>query len=299
MRRFLFRLGLFLLPILALLCCLEMLLRRIPNDYSRKDHHLSRHGREIRFLVLGNSHAYHGVDPDRMAPGGFNAANISQDYRLDLAILERHLAGMPDLEHIFIPLSFGSLGAQLEEGPEAWREKNYVLYMGIPPVRFALKHRMEVLNRPMADQVRSVHDHLRNGKDHVRCSSSGWGQARPLAMQDLVTSGREAAERHRKEDRCANGNADLNRLIALAAERGIMVHLFLPPAWITYRNMLDAQQLSNVRRTGKELAANFPNVTFDDLLEDQRFTRSDLADADHLSSTGAMKLSSALSAYLK
>ena len=138
---------LFLAPVLLLLVALEIGLRRIPNDYAYKNERLVRDGAGLRFLVLGSSHAYRGVEPDSMGGAGFNAANISQDLSYDRAVLEHYLPHLPKLEYIVLPVSYGSLGGRLELGAEAWRVKNYTLYMGIDKDASNIKHYVELLNR--------------------------------------------------------------------------------------------------------------------------------------------------------
>lgn len=298
MKHYVVRLLLFLLPVLVLLAILELLLRRIPNDYSVKNEHMEREGADLHFLVLGNSHAYKGVDPDRMGPHGFNVANISQDYHWDRAVLDRYIGSMPRLEHVFIPLSYGSLGARLEQGQEAWRVKNYTLYMGIGSPHFALEHHLELLNRPMVAQLRMLRSHLEQGKNNVLCSSSGMGIAPSDPDMDLEANGRTAALRHLRDDRGADGNADLDAIIATATARGMHVHLFIPPGWTSYRDGLDPVQLANVRAKGLALSSAHELVTFDDLLADPRFVQEDFGDADHLSPSGAIKLSAILAAHL-
>jgi hypothetical protein len=299
MKRYLIRLCCFFVPVLVLLFIMEVMLRRIPNDYSLKHERMHRDGASLQFLVLGNSHAYKGVDPDRMGPNGFNAANISQDYRLDRAVLERYINGMPHVKHVFIPVSYGSLGARLEDGQEAWRVKNYALYMGIAPLHFDLQHHLELLNRPMVAQWRMIRDHWVLGKDNVLCSTSGIGIAREGGQVDLASNGKAAALRHRRSNGASERNVDLEAIIVLATERGVHVHLSIPPAWVTYRSELDPAQLANVRRTCQRLRTSTPLVTFDDLLADRRFVEGDFSDADHLSSAGAIKLSAILAEHLR
>ena len=77
---------LFLLPIMLLLGSMEHGLRQIPNDYSFKSQRMINDGASFEFLVLGNSHAYLGVDPDQMGSVGFNAANISPRIAIRLGV---------------------------------------------------------------------------------------------------------------------------------------------------------------------------------------------------------------------
>lgn len=300
MGTYLQRLFIFLLPVILLLGLLEALLRLIPNDYAFKHERLTQDGGTFVFLILGSSHAYKGVDPDLMASNGFNLANISQDLAHDRALLEHHIDGLTALHDVFLSISYGSLVGCLEDSPESWRVKNYTIYMNITSDRLNVSDHLELLGRPMAQQVKMLRDHLLYGKDNIRCSPNGANITAPKRSVNLAADGQEAAKRHTRPPgtSTAKNRAELDRIIALAATRGIRVHLFLPPAHASYRAALSHSQLEDVRLTCRALAARHPNVTFDDLLADPRFLQEDFGDADHLSPSGAAKLSRILAAYL-
>ncbi|MBK9288996.1 MAG: hypothetical protein IPN38_15265 [Flavobacteriales bacterium] len=246
---------LFLLPIMLLLGSMEHGLRQIPNDYSFKSQRMINDGASFEFLVLGNSHAYLGVDPDQMGSVGFNAANISQDFRYDHMLLERYLERMPHLEHLFIPVSYGSLVTSLESGQESWRVKNYAIYMDLEPAHLRLGDHIELLNRPMRAQVKMLAEHLLDKKDNLVCSHSGAGRASPGEPVDLVADGKRAALRHTRAESASMVEAreHLEEIVALAKREGIRVHLFLPPAWSTYRTELNARHLTHVVTTCRAL----------------------------------------------
>ncbi|HRH70935.1 MAG TPA: hypothetical protein PLB89_15640, partial [Flavobacteriales bacterium] len=293
-------LALFLLPVLLLLAGTERLLRRIPNDYSFKHRRMIEEGSSFKVLVLGNSHAYKGIDPDLMGSVGFNAANISQDLRYDRAILEKYLPSLPNLQHLVLPISYGSLGAELEQGRESWRVKNYVLYMGISEYATGLEHHLELVNRPMRDQVRMVRRYVQHGSDNRVCSESGTGSQRPAADLDLQRSGEDAAARHRRTsaEGIERSRHELERIVRLATERGIRVHLVTTPAYATYRNALNEPQLRNAISTCEHLARTNTLVDYIDLMADPRFLVDDFADADHLSVPGQRKLSRILGEWI-
>jgi hypothetical protein len=296
MRTYIRHILAFLLPIVCLLAGTEVLLRQIPNDYAFKAERMINDGREFEFLVLGSSHAYRGVDPDQMDRKGFNAANISQDLSYDRAILERYIASMPQLKDLFIPISYGSLTSELEQGPEAWRAKNYILYMDLPGRSFQLSDHFELMNGPLREHVQRLKAYLLAGKDNRVCAFSGSSQKQVDPDIDLVADGLKAAKRHSHPGRSTeSAEGHLRAIIDLAVDRGIRVHLFIPPAWKTYREHLDPKQLATVRKVCQHYADSVPSVTYHDLLADQQFIEADFADADHLSASGQVKLSRILS----
>lgn len=292
MRTYIRHILAFLLPIMFLLAGTEVLLRQIPNDYAFKAERMINDGREFEFLVLGSSHAYRGVDPDQMGRKGFNAANISQDLSYDRAILERYIGSMPQLKDLFIPISYGSLTSELEQGPEAWRAKNYILYMDLPGRSFQPTDHFELMNGPLREHFQRLRAYLLTGKDNRICSSSGSSEKQTGPEIDLVADGLKAAKRHSHPGHStASAERHLRAIIELAVERGIRVHLFIPPAWKTYREHLDPEQLATVRNVCQHYADSVPSATYHDLLADPLFIGSDFADADHLSANGQAKLS--------
>lgn len=300
MRKFLARSFWFILPMLAMIIALEVGLRDIPNDYSYKHDRLRKDGATFDFLVLGNSHAYRGVDPQQMRSTGFNASNISQDHKLDRVLLESYLADLPNLKVILLPVSYASIGSRLANGSEAWRTKNYVLYMGLPVKSEGLEQRLELLNRPMREQVRMLRDYWLTGEDNVQCDRSGAGLKAMPDTLDIRAYAVKAAARHRANSSSvvAENRKELERISDLAMERGIRVILFMPPALAPYRERLDTLQLATVLAIAGELDSKKPNVEFHDLLADPRFEISDFSDADHLGPAGASKLSSILEGYM-
>lgn len=296
MKTFWTALLLFLIPIFLLLAAMEFELRRIPNDYSYKHERLVRDGGAFRYLVLGSSHAYRGVEPERVGEGGFNASNISQDLGYDRIILERYSPYLPDLKYVILPISYGSLGGQLAEGKEAWRVKNYTLYMGIDKDAHEVEHYFELLNRPMREQVQMLTSYIFHGKDNRVCANSGASSRSTSMDRDLERSGKEAAARHFHPslERMENGKREVLKIARMAEENGFRLLLFTAPAWSTYTDHLDSTQLRHTVEFCQELAASDPMVEYQDLLRDPRFLESDFADADHVSLSGQRKLSKIL-----
>jgi hypothetical protein len=292
MVRYLLRTMAFILPILGIIVMVECGLRAIPNNYSYTHERLLNHGDSIRILVLGNSHAFNGVDPLGFGVPAYNAANMSQDHRRDLAILEHYLAELPALRTIVLPLSYYSIGAVIEEGPEPWRVKNYAIYMDMPEQASSLEHRFEVLNARKSVSLRMLMDHLLYGSDNIRCRVNGGAPGRPKPGLDFVAHGKETAARHTfgPSGHYRINHAYLDRIIQLAAARGIQVHFFFPPCHKAYLDVMDPVQLALARKTGHELARTFQNVSYHDLSEDQRFIEIDFGNSDHLQASGTAKL---------
>ncbi len=300
MRTYLLRVFLFTAPLATLLVWMEHALRQVPNDYSFKRDRLLEDGASFQYLVLGNSHAYRGVDPDQLLVPGFNAANSSQSHSCDRAILEKYIDHLPALKHVFIPVSYCSIGIRTEESKEAWRAKNYVIYLGLDEFATHLEYRFELMNRPMPDQVKMLRAYWDQQKDNKLCKTGGaWPKARPKDL-DMERSAVAAAKRHYRgtKGNYAQNMRELQRIVTLANAHGIHVHLFAPPATWQYRAHVDPFQFQLSRSIAHYLVRNNSNVSFRDLWSDQRFVDEDFSDADHLGPLGARKLTAILAADL-
>ncbi len=290
----------FLFPVFLLLFAMEIMLRRIPNDYSFKNERLIRDGEAFRVLVLGSSHAYKGVDPDSLGPGGFNAANISQDLGYDRAMLEHYLPCLPKLKYVLLSVSYGSLGGQLASGKESWRVKNYAIHMGISKDARKLADHVELLNGTMQDHIQNLNDYLIHHRDNRVCKYNGAGSNRLPVNKSLDLSGKEAAERHYHSIASMEiGKSEIRTIAALAKEKGFRLLLFTTPAWSSYTSRLDSAQLRTTITYCEKLAASDPTVEYLDLLDDPRFLDPDFADADHLSASGQAKLSFILGSWIR
>ena len=301
MRRFLTIVTLVALPVLAVLLAIEVLLRRIPNDYSYKASYIEQHGDQVKVLVLGSSHSYRGVDTEVMECPGFNAANISQTYVYDLAMY-RHFAGrLTSLEWIVLPASYASLALDMRDGAEAWRIKNYVIYCGLSELARKPAHVLELLNHPFAEEIRMILDHQLHGMDNRVCLDGGAGPEKHVGKVDPQAAANTALRRQTANDPevVARNRAALEDLIELARRNGARIYLFIPPAERSYRLRYDPQQLDTLISTCTALAERYDHVAFRDLLDDPRFLPSDFSDVDHLNRDGATKLSLLIADDLK
>ena len=53
----------------------------------------------------------------------------------------------------------------------------------------------------------------------------------------------------------------------------IHVFLFTPPAWRTYRNNLNEEQLEILYKTMKNITKKYKNITYHSFLDDKRFIK--------------------------
>lgn len=300
MRWFVFRFALYTIPVLLIAALFEISLRQIPNNYSYIDDQLLHHGDSIEVLILGNSHAFNGVNPEGFGVPAFNAASISQDHRFDRALFERYLDRLPRLKAVVIPVSYASIGGRIELGNEPWRMKNYAIYMGQSAQTRNIEDRLEIMSRLKGEQFRSLIGFWFRGETNITCDRFGGKPGKSDRDLDFSTEAVVAVNRHSKGPLGpyrANLN-ELNELIRTAERRGIRTLLFAPPGHSTYRALLDPQQLGLSKVIPRQLDREHGSVRYIDLLADARFVTSDFSNPDHLNASGNKRLTSILAEEL-
>lgn len=112
------RMLLFVLPLALLFLSVEWYLRTIRTTYTEKEKGLS--GSNPELLILGNSHAAYGIDPDCFSREAFNGANIAQSLYFDKRIALKHLPELKNLKFVFISVDYHSLWFSSQEGRDVW-----------------------------------------------------------------------------------------------------------------------------------------------------------------------------------
>jgi hypothetical protein len=291
MKTFFKYLLIFILPIIILAVSLEVLLRRIPNEYSFKKQFLDRNSDSIRVLILGSSHSFCGINPEYMKSKSFNASLYSQSIDLDLKILKKYENNWHSLRYIVIPIDYYSLYYRLEQGIESWRIKNYNIYFDIKTNNSILDN-TEILGNKLNFNLNRLYQYYVCDKS-ITCSNLGWGvDFNSKNKKNLLATGKESAKRHQaKNNEFFDENVvTLKEIIEFAHARNIKVLLYTSPAYKTYVQNLEYHQLNNTINTVTKIANSYKNVVYYNLLNDKSFNEKDFYDADHLNEIGAKNL---------
>lgn len=299
MKRFILKTLLLILPILLFATVMEVLLRYIPNDYRFKRKYLDSHSGEIETLILGSSHSFYGIDPAYFHNNTFNASYNSQSLNYDYEILKKYEDRLENLTTIVLPVSYFTLFGRLEDGPDKWLIKNYILYYKINTSRKFCDH-TEILSNKFKVNLRRLVSYYIKGIPNSISSGLGWGTAyKSENARDLTETGKESALRHTRKDiesikytEIFNENVlELNNIVKWCKSRHVEVILFTPPAYVTYRRLLNTKQLNITLNILNELDVRNDNCLYMNLLSDPAFIAGDFYDSDHLSEIGAKKLS--------
>ncbi len=301
MKKFIIYIVFFAIPILAFAIIIELNLRNIPNNYSYKSNYLDSNSRNVQILFLGSSHAYYGINPEFVKSNSFNAAMTSQSLDYDLAILEKYNGKWDNLKVIILPVDYFSMFGMLKTGIEAWRVKNYNIYYGFnSSISFA--DNTEIFSKRLTDNYKRLIRYKTDNKSDLNCTTLGSGtDYNSHNSQNIVETGKIAAKRHTAKDyRWFDRNSDLlASIVSFAKERNIKIILYTSPAYKTYIENLDKNQLNRTYEVIQKIVNSNANVKYYNFLNDKSFDRTDFYDGDHLNEIGAKKMTLKMDSLIK
>ncbi|MEY3368774.1 MAG: hypothetical protein RI973_1929 [Bacteroidota bacterium] len=275
-------LFLFSLPILGL----EIMLRQPGSDsYAFKKHLIEETLADNEVLIIGNSLAWSGINPDSLGPNCINVANFEQAFYSDYKILEKYLPQSPRLKTVIMPVSVETCFSK----PNQRSEQSYSAYWGIVPhdkVR-KLEHYSAVMIYGFWPGIKKLFE---AGEE---TNGRGWGST-TVAYQYDPAAVEEKMQRIRSllaEDNFQESKADLQRIVNICRENQVRLILYIPPftqglsreleAHPDYQLMLDF--LDGISRQG---GAEVLDLRNDSLFADHLFR-----DVNHLNVEGAKVLS--------
>ena len=303
MRTLYLKIALFLAPLFLVWLALEVFYRQVPNNYSYKDQQLQKVAADIQTLVMGDSHAFYGVNPEYFKDPTFNLSNISQSLLTDELLLEKHIANLPALKTVFVNISYFTLSAKDNALESNWRKYFYHHNMGItaPSISFWNPQRYSMALIQRFDKSMDLVQKYHNNYTIVNATPLGYG------MQDAsdIVKDKEAisiviANKHEDNSLDFKHNtARLQRIIALCKKYEVAVVLLEMPVYPAYYNLLDTEKKEKIKSNLNNLSGVDDTVFYLDLSTNPLFEEPDLRDADHLTNSGAKKCSEYLNTYLK
>ena len=303
MRRLYLKIALFLAPLFLVWLALEVFYRQVPNNYSYKDQQLQNVAANVQTLVMGDSHAFYGINPVYFKDPTFNLSNISQSLLTDELLLEKHIANLPALKTVFINISYFTLSAKDNALESNWRKYFYHHNMGItaPSISFWNPQRYSMALIQRFDKSMDLVQKYHNNYTIVNATPLGYG------MQDAsdIVKDKEAisiviANKHEDNSLDFKHNtARLQRIIALCKKYEVAVVLLEMPVYPAYYNLLDTEKKEKIKSNLNNLSGVDDTVFYLDLSTNPLFEKPDLRDADHLTNSGAKKCSEYLNTYLK
>ncbi|WP_155827761.1 hypothetical protein [Gillisia sp. JM1] len=309
---FLKRLFVFMvLPIIVIIMT-EGFLRNKNSLYKEKIQGAIRDKEKIEIIILGNSHANFGVDPNAFDKYAYNLANVNQSIYFDKRILLSHLDEYKNLKYVLISADFHSLYFSSQGIRDVWsyydtgvryKNKNYLfedfshtLFGYTPKIilslfkREIIKHLSTeniVVDFPVQKGV-NLKDTIKKGfigyegKDVVAFNENNF-QGSAKSWNQKVESSKEKLEIEE----------DLNGLLQILINRDIVPILFTTPTFVEYNKYLKTSFL-NGNESDFDRISEKHNIPYWNFMNSQLFKSEDFYDHGHLNKKGAFKFAEML-----
>ena len=299
MRKFITKTLLFILPIVILAVFMEYSLRQIPNIYAYKKDCLDKNAEKIEILILGDSHALNGINPSYFSFNAFNASHGSQPWDLDYEILNKYKDSFNNLKVIILNVSTHSFWRDFETLDESWRKSQYAIYAGIKMNSLPWYENTEFISNKFLTNINRLKRYFFSGELSM-CDSLGYLKNKGTAYLQLPN------KRHVIDNIFSEKNArilekNLNILHSFSvfcSKRNVKLIFLVTPAYHTYRENTNTEQLNKMNETINDFVKEHPNCCYLNWFDDTDFVAEDFYNADHLNETGAEKLSKKLSQYI-
>ncbi len=308
MKLFIYRVLVFLLPVLTLLLVMELYIRSLPNEYTAKKEYMDMHAPQVETLILGNSHALNGINPAYMDGNAYNLAFAGQTLKYDWELLQYYGSSLTHLKNIIIPISYFSLYNNLESNStNKFRLKYYKINFGILREENIL-YNLEMVSVKFPKNISTIQQHLRGISPDKDSSGKreeylGWS-TRNYTVDDIEKEGKEKAAKHERYIRpgeLASNMHYLDNIISFAEQHKCKLYFITTPHYASYYRNMETDYFTRARHIMDSICSlpySTP-VRYIDMMKDSRFTKSDFVNSDHLSVSGAARLSSILNGLLR
>jgi len=293
MKKFLFGIFLFCIPLIIVTIGCEIFLRNLNNEYRQKRDQLEANADSIEVLILGSSHAMDGINPDKFTLYAHNLAFAGQSIHFDRKLTEKYLPVLPNLKYAILMLDYNSLYYENDEGRSFFYKYYYDIdYKNLKYCKENISQTFFVYNPEI---ILSMIEISLKYKGYYKLVK-GWINIMGR-NDDFVTS----VEKNRLRAKAFNemvhswdgGDSaliDLKEFISFLQAENITPILVNYPYYPLMRNFLDASVLESNKRIGLELSQKY-QIHYLDYFDDDSFTIADFFNCDHLNVEGAAKIS--------
>ncbi len=313
MKLFLKKLIYFLVFPIVFVLVMDIWLRNQESLYSVKYEGALLNKDSIEILILGNSHATYGVDPDAFEMYAYNLANVSQSIYFDKRLTTSLIDSLPNLKYVFISIDYHSLYFSSQGIRDIWsyygnkikyKNKNYVLedispfcYGYSPKVSLSLlkkrvlnflKYGKECLSYNVEVGV-NLNDTLKKGfiSFEEQCNSDFFNEeiykSRIDVFNKKIYSSTERGEVLK----------DLDHFIDNLIKNNVEPILYTTPTFTNYNTYLDSSILNQNYKDILGLLNKY-NISYLNFMDHPIFEKDDYYNADHLNKKGALKFSKML-----
>ncbi|EHQ01424.1 hypothetical protein [Gillisia limnaea] len=304
---FIKRLFVFMVLPIIMVIMTDGFLRNKNSLYKEKIQGAIQDKEKIEIIILGNSHANFGVDPNAFDKYAYNLANVNQSIYFDKRILLSHLDEYKNLKYVLISADFHSLYFSSQGIRDVWayydtgvnyKNKNYLFedfshtLFGYTPkiilslfkteIIYQLSTSNIVVDFPVQKGV-NLKDTIKNGfigfegKD-VDAFNENKFQRSAKKFNRVVETSKEKLEIEE----------DLNGLIQILINRDIVPILFTTPTFVEYNKYLNANFV-NLNKSDFDRISGKQNIQYWNFMNSDLIKAEDFYDEDHLNKKGAFK----------
>jgi len=320
MKLFFKKILIFVFPLFLLVLGMDFYLRNMNSLYKEKLSGIIEHANEIEILILGNSHASYGVNPNYFTDYAFNIAHPGQSIYFDKELTLQNLESLKRLKYVFISLDYHSLYFSSQRG-----ERNIWSYYG-----HGIKHPSEDYNKADISPFlfgyypRVSFSFLRKDllakwkfRNHAQYldfnTEIGVIKTDVLAKGFVTFSGTDTGafknnyyqERMNGHDNLINNSTEeeiilneLDELITKLHSKGITAIFFSTPTFKDYNKILDPDIITHNNLITKKLCKKY-NMEFMDYSINHDFIKDEFFNPDHLNKKGAARFGKMLDSRLK
>ena len=301
MRKFIINSGFFLGIILIVWVGIEIFYRTVPNNYSVKNKYIKNAYNDAEVLIMGNSHAFYGLNPDFFSIKSFNLSNISQTVFYDKLLFDKHVDSFKKLDYLILPIEYTTFTHRDDHADLKWRSYFYEAQMGVDTQfisRFNIKRYSLALVPRFRLTVNSISKYLSDGII-ADCSTNGFGKYHGVnEVYNSATAGIAKLKSH--EDGSLNFNRNrkiVKDIIQKCKEKQIKVIIINMPVTSYYADNVSTVKRKKIINECKQLCVP-EKVFYLNLFQDGRFNNNDFYDVDHLNVEGAKKCSKIVSDFI-
>jgi len=313
MKLFLKKLIYFLILPIVFVLMMDIWLRNQESTYSVKYEDALLNKDSIEILILGNSHATYGVDPDAFEMYAYNMANVGQSIYFDKRLTTSLIDSLSNLKYVFISVDYHSLYFSSQGIRDIWsyygnkikyKDNSYLLedispffYGYTPKVSLSLlkkrvvnylKYGANSLNYDVEVGV-NLNDTLNKGfisfEEHFNSDffNEKAYKSRIDIFNKIVYSSAEKNEVLK----------DLDNFIDHLIKRKVKAILFTTPTFRCYNTYLDSSILNQNDKDILGLVNRY-NISYLNFMDSPLFEKDDYYNADHLNKKGALKFAKML-----
>ena len=291
---------LFTLPLLVVVVLMEILLLLLPNTYDIKNSLITDNASKIEVMLFGTSHTFCSINPAQFEEFTVNIGNNSQSLYYDLIILEKYLDKLPKLKTVVFEINFFSLAYNMDNGPEAWRNRFYYESFDIKPQTSSLNdfNKIRIFYMTSSEIVFLFKNYNVNQK-----YKSNLGFTKNEIVPKRISESTAKYKYNQFKSDYMNSNPNelaelLNKTLIRLSEKSIQIVFVQIPVSSFLCDILSESDINNELRRLDSLVYqyNIQNISY---LCNHGISDSLFIDTDHLSYEGAKLFTSLLIRELK